>query len=271
MEIGFAGGANIPGLPCRSPPISSIVARRQNGAFGMELRQLRYFLTVADLKNFTRAASVVHIAQSALSRQIRKLEDELGAVLLYRDGRTATLTEAGQRFYEEAKLVLRQLDDAKQALSEQEGNPTGSVALGYPPHLGPEFPVSIIRRFRALYPRAQLRIVEGFTSQLADALFTGHIDVALLYNAASFKHLVSDFTLREDLLVIGPADDKLTSAERVALKDLAGLPIITPDPPSATRTCVEAAAARAGVALDFRLEIDSLPAIKRLVAEGYGY
>src|SRR6185437_7455999 len=128
-------------------------------------------------------------------RQIRKLEDELGAVLLYRNGRTATLTEAGKRFYDHAKLVLRQLDDAKQALSEQEGNPTGSIALGYPPHLGPEFPVSIIRRFRSLYPKAQLRIVEGFTNQLADYLFTGHVDIALLYNAPSFKHLTAEFTI----------------------------------------------------------------------------
>ena len=237
----------------------------------MELRQLRYFLTVADFKNFTRAAAVVHIAQSALSRQIRKLEDELGAVLLYRNGRTATLTEAGKRFYDHAKLVLRQLDDAKQALSEQEGNPTGSIALGYPPHLGPEFPVSIIRRFRSLYPKAQLRIVEGFTNQLADYLFTGRVDVALLYNAPSFKHLASEFTLSENLFLVGPHDDPISTADSVAFASLAGLPIITPDPPSATRSCVEEAMTRSGVALHFALEVDSLPAIKRLVAERQGY
>lgn len=237
----------------------------------MELRQLRYFLTVADLKNFTRAASVVHIAQSALSRQIRKLEDELGAVLLYRNGRTATLTEAGKRFYDHAKLVLRQLDEARQALSEQEGNPTGSIALGYPPHLGPEFPVSIIRRFHSLYPKAQLRIVEGFTNQLSDYLFTGRIDVALLYNAPSFKHLTAEFTISENLFLIAPHDDPLSTADSVAFTSLAGLPFITPDPPSATRSCVEEAMTRSGVALRFALEVDSLPAIKRLVAERQGY
>jgi LysR family nitrogen assimilation transcriptional regulator len=237
----------------------------------MELRQLRYFLTVADLRNFTRAASVVHIAQSALSRQIRKLEDELGAVLLYRNGRTATLTEAGRRFYDHAKLVLRQLDDAKQELSEQEENPTGSVALGYPPHLGPEFPVSIIRRFRSLYPRAQLRIVEGFTNQLADYLFTGRVDVALVYNAPSFKHLASEFTVTESLFLIAPPDDPISTADTVAFASLAELPFITPDPPSATRSCVEEAMARSGVPIRFALEVDSLPAIKRLVSERQGY
>lgn len=237
----------------------------------MELRQLRYFLSVADLGNFTRAAAVLRVAQSALSRQIRKLEDELGAPLLHRDGRSATLTEAGQRFYDHAKLVLRQLDDAKRELVEQQENPTGSVAFGYPPHLGAEFPVALMRRFRTLYPRARLRLIEGFTNQLADWLFTGRIDVALLYTAASFKHIVTEFTMTEDLYVMAPPGDPIAGGDTVEFSRLSALPFITPDPPSSTRSCVEEAAASRGISLRFALEVDSFPIIKRLVAEGHGY
>ena len=103
----------------------------------MELRQLRYFLRVADFKSFSRAALAVRIAQPALSRHIRKLEEEMGVALFYRDGRGAILTEQGQRYYERVTDILRQLDQAAAELQTDYDMPTGEVALGVPTELGP--------------------------------------------------------------------------------------------------------------------------------------
>lgn len=237
----------------------------------MELRQLRYFVTVAELQNFTRAAAAVRIAQPALSRQIRKLEGELGALLLHRDGRSAILTDAGKKFYAHARSVLREIDDAKQDLLEEKETPTGSVGFGFPPHVGPTFAVSLVKRFTELCAKAHLRVVEGFSNQLADWLFTGRLDAALLYNASNYKHLRTEFTVNEDMCLVGPPGDRNTSGGQVAFSRLAGLPLIVPDRPSNTRARLEEAMAEANVTLEFSMEVDSLSTIKRLVASGQGY
>lgn len=237
----------------------------------MEFRQLRYFVTVAEMQNFTRAAAAVRIAQPALSRQIRKLEAELGAVLLHRDGRSAILTDAGKKFYDHARTVLREIDEARQDLLDERETPTGSVGFGFPPHVGPTFAVSLIMRFAALYPKAHLRVVEGFSNQLADWLFTGRLDAALLYNAGNYKHLRTKFTVNEDMYLVAPPDNRHTAKEHVPFARLADLPFVVPDRPSNTRARVEAAMAEARVNLHFAREVDSLSTIKRLVASRQGY
>jgi LysR family nitrogen assimilation transcriptional regulator len=237
----------------------------------MELRQLKYFVTVAHLQNFTRAAAAVRIAQPALSRQIRKLEAELGTILLYRDGRTATLTEAGKRFYEHAKLILNQLDTARHELLEGHEQPIGSVSLGFPPHIGPHFGVSLLDRFKRVFPKAQLRLVEAFSAPLADWIFTGRLDAALLYNAQQYKHLHIEWTVLEQLYFVSKAGDPHTAAADIQLRDVADLPIIFPDQPSSTRERVETALERLGMKANVVLEVDSLGVIKRLVAAGAGY
>lgn len=237
----------------------------------MELRQLRYFVIVADLKNFTRAAGAVHIAQPALSRQIRKLEEELGSALFYRDGRTVTLTEAGRKFYNHAKSMLRSIETARRELLEEQASPTGSVVFGVPPHLGPSFSVEILERFEKVFPRARLHIVEGFSGQLADWLFTGRLDLAFLYSADSYKHLTTLFSVTESLYVVAPPGDKITANETIKFNDLQGLPFISPEVPSNTRNCVEIAVVQTGTKIDFATEVDSTSIIKRLVAAGRGY
>ena len=113
----------------------------------VELRQLRYFLKVADLKSFSHAALAVHIAQSALSRQIRRLEEEVGVVLFHRDGRGALLTEEGQRYYDRVKGILRQLDQASVEMQATRDMPTGEVVLGVPPQLGPVIRLEGLTRY----------------------------------------------------------------------------------------------------------------------------
>lgn len=237
----------------------------------MELRQLRYFLQIADLKSFSRAAGHVRIAQPALSRQIRKLEEELGVRLLYRTGRGAVLTEAGEQFYERIKGILRQLEQVQTEIQEAKDKPTGEVALGVPPQLGPVFVAHVVRKFRERYPNAQIRVSEGFSDRIADWLQTGRVDLGFVYHPEAYRHLTAELMVEEDLYLVGPAGDTISGRPTCQFKDIVGLRLITPDLPSSLRVCVENAAAKIGTDLRFYLKVDSIPAIKELVREGEGH
>ena len=153
----------------------------------MELRQLRYFLRVADFKSFSRAALAVRIAQPALSRHIRKLEEEMGVALFYRDGRGAVLTEQGQRYYEKVTDILQQLDQAGAELQSDYDMPTGEVALGVPSELGPRFILQIVQSFRGRYPNARIRVAEGCNAQIAEWLQSSRIDAGFIYDPQDYR------------------------------------------------------------------------------------
>lgn len=98
----------------------------------MELRQLRYFVAIVDHGSLSRAALFLHVAQPALTAQIKHLEDELGAQLLHRSAQGMTSTDAGKVFYEHAQAILKQVGDAKSAVTQSTTRPSGSVTLGLP-------------------------------------------------------------------------------------------------------------------------------------------
>ena len=153
----------------------------------MELRQLRYFLQVADFKSFSRAAIAVRIAQPALSRHIRKLEEELGVALFYRDGRGAILTEQGKRYYERVTDILRQLDQATAELQSDDEMPTGEVVLGVPTELGPRFILQIVQSFRSRYPSARIRVAESGSAQIAEWLQSSRLDAGFIYDPQDYQ------------------------------------------------------------------------------------
>jgi LysR family nitrogen assimilation transcriptional regulator len=237
----------------------------------MELRQLRYFLQIADLKSFSRAASTVDIAQPALSRQIRKLEEELGTELFYRDGRGALLTDAGKQYYDKVRAVLRQLDQAQTDVLASRDVPTGEVVLGVPPQLGAVLIAQVIRRFRDRFPTARVRVSEGFSIQVAEWLNIGRLDLGFVYEPAAYRNLESVMMFEEALYLVGPPDDKATSEAHIPFRDILPLPLVMPDLPSTLRVRVEDVAARVGASVHFAVEVDSIPAIKQLVIDGAGY
>jgi LysR family transcriptional regulator, nitrogen assimilation regulatory protein len=237
----------------------------------MELRQLRYFLRVADLKSFSRAAATVGIAQPALSRQIRKLEEELGADLFYRDGRGAILTDAGKQYCEKLRTLLRQLDQAGTEVMATKDVPAGEVLLGVPPQLGAVLIAQLIQRFRDRFPLARLRVSEAFSYQIAEWLSAGRIDVGFVYEPLEYRHLEKVLMVEEMLYVVSHPGDPLTAGCSVPFHTILELPLIVPDLPSTLRARVEDVAARRGAAPRYSIEVDSLPAIKRLVRDGAGY
>ena len=133
----------------------------------MDLKQLEYFVRVAESGSFTRAAIALDVAQPALSRQVRLLEVELRQILLLRNGRGATPTEAGKLLLAHGRGILYQVESAREELGQVRGSLAGRVAIGLPPTLARVLTVPLTRAFRQQLPNAQLSISEGLSVAIA--------------------------------------------------------------------------------------------------------
>jgi LysR family nitrogen assimilation transcriptional regulator len=236
----------------------------------MDLRQLAYFVRVAELGSFTRASIALDVAQPALSRHVRMLEVELRQNLLIRNGRGVSLTEAGRVLTERARGILHQVEIARQEVENSRVGFTGRVALGLPPSQSRVLTVPITRSFRERAPAATISVREGLSAALQEALVAGQLDIALLYNAVPSPEIDIDPLLEEDLFFIERRSAKSRSARTVPLSELSNTRLIIPSRPNAIRMLVELELAQIGLHPQIELEIDSIAAILDLVADGAG-
>ncbi|SCK08853.1 LysR substrate-binding domain-containing protein [Vogesella sp. LIG4] len=234
----------------------------------MDLKQIEYFIKVAELGSFTRAAIVLDIAQPALSRQIRQLEVELRQTLLLRNGRGVTLTEAGKLLLEHGRGVLHQVERTREELGRVRGALAGKVALGLPPSLSRVLSVPLSRAFRSRLPEASLAIREGLSANMLEALRNGRLDVALLYNPVPSADIDIVPLCDEALYLVELAGDDASGP--LSLAELAARPLVIPSQPHAIRMLVESELGARGLRPTVALEIDSVPAILELVADGAG-
>ena len=170
----------------------------------MDLKQLEYFVRVAELGSFTRAAQALQVAQPALSRQVRLLEVELRQNLLVRNGRGATPTEAGQLLLEHGRGILHQVDRAREELARVRSGLAGRVAVGLPPSVARVLAVPLTRAFRQRLPEAQLSISEGLSTAMQENLQSGRLDIALLYNPSLTSGIEYTPLIEEELLLVQP-------------------------------------------------------------------
>ena len=239
----------------------------------MDLKQLEYFVRVAELGSFTRAAIALDVAQPALSRQVRLLEVELRQNLLVRNGRGATPTDAGKLLLEHGRGILHQVERAREELGRVRGALAGRVAIGLPPSLARVLTVPLTRAFRAQLPEAQLSISEGLSATMQEWLHTGRLDIAVLYNAMPAPDIEISPLLEEELLLVQPRPPGLAEEPPpppVPLAEVAALPLVIPSRPNAIRMHVEAEMANIGCRPQIALEIDGVSAILDLVADGLG-
>lgn len=236
----------------------------------MELKQLEYFIHVADLGSFTRASEQLGVAQSALSRQVRRLEVELRQCLLYRDGRGVVPTEAGKRLLAHGRGILLQVQRAVEDMSDMRGTPVGHVIVGFPHSLGRILTVPFVIRFKEEFPAATLSITEGLTSHLNEWLTTGRLDIALLHDPVP-SSVLDTLPLQRDELFLLSAANCPPRQSAVSLEQLAELPLILPRRPHPLRMMIETCLANVGKRPQVSLEIDAVPAIADLVAEGEGF
>ena len=240
----------------------------------MDLKQLEYFVRVAELGSFTRASIALAIAQPALSRQIRLLEVELRQSLLIRNGRGARPTEAGQLLLRHGRGILHQVELAREELGAVRGALAGRVSIGLPPSLSRLITVPLTHAFKQQLPHAHLTLTEGFSVLMLESLRVGNLDMAVLYNVAHSPD-VDITTLHTDELVLisktGDIKKQKAKTQPIKLAEVAELPLILPSRPNAFRLLIESEMIAIGRKPRVALEVDGLNAILSLVKEGLGH
>ena len=237
----------------------------------MNLKQLEYFVRVAELGGFTSAAQVLEVAQPALSRQVRQLEVELRQNLFQRHGRGIQVTEDGALMLTRAKEILAHVDQVSKEIGDLKGSPVGRGVVGAPQAVGKSLIVRLVRAFREQFPRASLEIVETNSWLAYERLLSGSIDIALLYDPQHSPQIeIKPLIKQEVLLVSSHKRPLLKPDQKISLKALAELPLILPNYPHKMRSLMESAAARARVKLKIAHQIEGVSFILELVDEGFG-
>lgn len=237
----------------------------------MELRQLEYFVAVAEEANFTRAAQRVHISQSGVSAQIRQLERELGAALIDRSGRTATLTTAGEAALEHARAALTSVHAVRQAVGEVTELIRGRIVVGMVIGCTVTALFDGLSAFHRAYPGVEIILTEGNSDRLIERVRTGAIDLALIGAAAAPPPGLEAFSIVSERLVAAvAADHPLAQRRRVTLTDLAGYPIVCLPKGTGIRTVFDRACAANGMQPHIALQASAADAVTELASRGLG-
>lgn len=234
----------------------------------MTLNQIANFLRVVELQSVSKAAAMIRLAQPALSRQIRALEEELGAPLLIRHGWGVTPTAAGDAFAAEARKILTAVEVARDAVHLQSADPVGRVMLGMPMSLAPALLPPLTAVLRERYPGLRGHFIDGAGLELHRRLLDGELDIAVLYDDRGLGPVHVTPLLTERLVLVGPpdavVDPALSSGELVR-----SLPLILPSRPNRHRLLVEHLAGDG--AANVVLEVEANAAILAMVESGQGY
>ena len=194
----------------------------------MELRQLRYFVAVAEELSFTRAAARLHVAQPALSVQVRRLEDELGVELLDRSRRQVALTGAGEVLLGESRRLLTDLEQTVALVQRTGTGRIGRLSVGFVPSASNAALPPILRRFGATHPAVDLRLREMAPDALVRGLHEQRLDVCFLYLPFDDPSLATKVVSRESFVAALPEDHPLAARKRIDVKQLRGEPFVLP-------------------------------------------
>jgi LysR family hydrogen peroxide-inducible transcriptional activator len=236
----------------------------------MELHQLRYFCAVAETGSFSRAAEQSHVAQPSLSQQILKLEDELGARLFDRLGRSVRLTDLGKTFLPRARAVLRELEAAKGDVVERKDSVAGPLSIGVIPTIAPYFLPPQLTSFTRQFPQAQLTVVEEITPVLLDRLRASTIDVAILALPIRGHEFDTFPLLTERLFAALPRKHALAGHRSLSLKDLRKEPFLLLRDGHCFRDTAVAACDRARLNPQVIFESGQFSSILSMVGTGMG-
>lgn len=237
----------------------------------MDIRRLSYFMRIAEDGSLTRASNLLRIAQPALSRQMRLLEEELGVALYTRTARGMRLTDAGQALRDAVAGPLRELELALQNIRSYPATTQANIVLGLPLSLADMIATPLALRLGQLFPLVKLTIVEGLTGSLVDWLSRGVVDLVLLEDKAHHDLLHERKLCTLPLILAGPPDSPLPPGATIAFSQAAKLPLVLPSHHLGLRAVINDAALAAQAKLNIRMEADSARLIKDLIAAGTGY
>ncbi len=236
----------------------------------MEINQLKYFCVLANIRHFTKAAKEISISQSALSRAIGKLEQELGAPLFRRGGRDILLTPQGQRFLVHAEKALRELEKGRLEMEEGRDPGHGVISLSFMHSLGIHILPQLLSEFKQLYPNIQFNLNQDNSSVLAQSLLAGRSDVCLCSVMVNMEQLAWLYLYTEELFAVLPADHPLASRKTLELRELEDEPFITLKPNYSLRILTEQFWAISGIRPSIIFEGDDVNTATSLVGAHLG-
>ncbi|MFL9982146.1 LysR substrate-binding domain-containing protein [Paraburkholderia sediminicola] len=222
----------------------------------MDLRQLRYFVKVVECGNVTRASEALHIAQPAISQQMRNLERDLGMQLLERSVQGVAPTAAGQTLYRHAIELLRQADSTRELLRQDAELPQGRVSVAMPSSTARMMAIPLARTIRDRYPGIALELVEAPSAELGSLIGSGRVDLAVVVDAVETRGVAAQRLLTEALYLIAWPEFQMPR-EPVSIAELARMPLILPSAPNTIRSRVEWALREAGLPCEILFEASS--------------
>lgn len=238
----------------------------------MELRHLRYFLTVAETLNFTRAAERLHIAQPPLSRQIRELEEELGVDLFDRRGKRILLSSAGEIFADRARRILAAADSAVIDSQRAARGEIGHIAVGFFEHIAYTLLPTLIREFQERFPDVSVELRWFTAAEQANALTRGEVDIAFVRSMPSDADLKAALILEEPFVVAIAEDHPLAAKREISIADCAQMRVINYSKSVAPdyHAIINQLCALGGFAPSPRFEVGQIYASLGLVSSGFG-
>jgi LysR family nitrogen assimilation transcriptional regulator len=232
----------------------------------MNLRQLKYFVGVVMAGNMTRAAENMNVAQTALSMQVRQLEEDLGVPLLVRHSRGIEPTEAGQVLQARAIEILKRVEDARHEITQIGRAVSEKVRFGITPALMLTIGANLIENVRANAPQVTFSVVEAMSHVLVESLLDGGLDYALCYDAPDLPSLSRTAYLQEDLVFVTLPG--LHSVRTIALVDVLDNVLAMPEAADTVRLATGKAARELGLDLKITFEVRSIAAMKNLALRG---
>ena len=239
------------------------MTRRQMGR-GADITRLRYFVAACEYGGFSKAANEIGVAQPAVTRQVRLLEDDLGVSLFTRNGRDAVPTQAGAYLLKEARPYLEGLDGLIDSMRGDSARPTGAIRFGVCPSIAPLFLEPEGSRILDSSVNHSIRVIEAYSGELHSLMSTGNLDLALTYSQnADDSQEVMDL-LSERLAV---AARRAPSGSTLRVQDLAKLDLILPSRRHQLRRIIDAVAETRQIDLTPALELDSIPAVMAMLGD----
>jgi LysR family nitrogen assimilation transcriptional regulator len=239
------------------------------GVLIMQFRHLRYFAKIVEAGSFSRASTLIHIAQPALSKQIAELEDEFGVTLLHRSARGVTPTVAGEVLYQEALKLIRHVDDLPAIVRSSQGDVHGVVTFGMASTMAPALTGKMLEICRTTLPKVTLRFVTGDSLTLREKVASRAIDLAIVFEDEQEGGFTREVLFRQRLYLASPRG--ALRAASLTLQEISQLPLVLPTPTNVLRRLLDRVFAQASIVVEPIAESDLFDVMLSAVETGLGH
>jgi len=236
----------------------------------MDIRQLANFVRIVDVGSLTRAATVIGVAQPALTFQIAKLEKELGCQLLIRSTRGVHPTEAGALLYREAQAIMCGINQIPERIRQATSNPTGDVTIGFPNSLAPYFSTPVVAAVQKQFPRIKLHIFEGESTLQREHILKNRVELAIICEHTPTSELYHRFMFRQRLALLCDRRSAKDDGKPIDLAEAATHIVGLPNAGNPVRIAFDEAIRRLGLSVDVRLEFNTIRTLTDAVERGFG-